>query len=134
MANQIDVVVLVGSLRKESFTRKTAKALVALAPARLKLRFVEIGDLPHYNQDLDPEHPPAQWVRAWRAEERDRRGFAALWQERIRQKARGGDQRFAGRDWRLRRQSSFAAVSGVLEHGRDAATGGLYRARGGFVR
>ena len=63
MANQIDVVVLVGSLRKESFTRKTAKALVALAPARLKLRFVEIGDLPHYNQDLDPEHPPAPWVR-----------------------------------------------------------------------
>jgi chromate reductase len=23
---------------------------------------VEIGDLPHYNQDLDPDHPPAAWV------------------------------------------------------------------------
>src|SRR5215813_11991705 len=58
-----DVVVLVGSLRKESFTRKTAKALAKLAPANLKFRFVEIGDLPPYNQDLDPDHPPAQWVR-----------------------------------------------------------------------
>ena len=56
-----DVAILVGSLRKESFTRKTAKALVALAPATLKLRFVEIGDLPLYNQDLDSDHP---WRRS----------------------------------------------------------------------
>ncbi|HZI84086.1 MAG TPA: NAD(P)H-dependent oxidoreductase [Casimicrobiaceae bacterium] len=53
-----DVAVLVGSLRKESFNRKTAKALIALAPASLKLEIVEIGQLPLYNQD-DEAHPPA---------------------------------------------------------------------------
>ena len=46
-----DVVVIVGSLRKESFTRKLAKAVVAMAPSSLKFRFVEIGNLPFFNQD-----------------------------------------------------------------------------------
>jgi chromate reductase, NAD(P)H dehydrogenase (quinone) len=55
-----DVVVLVGSLRKESFTRKTAKAIIGLAPAPLKLDIVEIGQLPLYNQDEDG-NPPAAW-------------------------------------------------------------------------
>jgi chromate reductase, NAD(P)H dehydrogenase (quinone) len=45
------VAVLVGSLRKESLTRKVAKAAIALAPKDLKFEFVEIGNLPHYNQD-----------------------------------------------------------------------------------
>jgi len=52
-----DVAVLVGSLRKESFSRKMAKAMMALAPASLKLEIVEIGQLPLYNQD-DESHPP----------------------------------------------------------------------------
>ncbi len=56
------VAVLVGSLRKESWTRKVATALGELAP-ELSLEQIEIGDLPAYNQDLDPDHPPAQWVR-----------------------------------------------------------------------
>jgi len=55
------VAVLVGSLRKESFTRKAAKAVVELAPAGLTLEFVEIGDLPLYNEDLEAD-PPAAWV------------------------------------------------------------------------
>ncbi len=58
MSTPHDVAVLVGSLRKESFTRKTAKALIALAPASLKLEIVEIGQLPLYNQD-DDANPPA---------------------------------------------------------------------------
>ncbi len=56
-----NVAVIVGSLRKDSFNRKMAKAMIALAPASLKLEIVEIGDLPMYNQDLDAA-PPAQWV------------------------------------------------------------------------
>ena len=40
------VAVLVGSLRKESFSRKLAKALVPLAAPALELKIVEIGDLP----------------------------------------------------------------------------------------
>jgi chromate reductase len=48
-----DVAVIVGSLRKESFTRKLAVAFAKLAPANLKLEIVEIGALPLYNQDDD---------------------------------------------------------------------------------
>ncbi|HEX4194085.1 MAG TPA: NAD(P)H-dependent oxidoreductase, partial [Stellaceae bacterium] len=55
-----DIVVIVGSLRKESFNRKMANALVGLAPASLKLEIVEIGQLPLYNQDTDND-PPAAW-------------------------------------------------------------------------
>src|SRR5881409_3765980 len=57
-----DVVVLVGSLRKDSFTRKVANALVKLAPASLQLAFVDFGELPLYNADLETDHPPAEWV------------------------------------------------------------------------
>lgn len=55
------VAVLVGSLRRDSFNRKAAKALAALAPAGLQLEIVEIGQLVFYNQDLD-EAPPTEWV------------------------------------------------------------------------
>jgi chromate reductase len=55
-----DIVVIVGSLRKESFNRKMAHALRDLASAALNLDIVEIGQLPLYNQDLDAD-PPASW-------------------------------------------------------------------------
>lgn len=55
-----DVVVIVGSLRKESFNRKIALAMIELAQAPLKLEIVEIGTLPLYNQDLDAD-PPKEW-------------------------------------------------------------------------
>jgi chromate reductase, NAD(P)H dehydrogenase (quinone) len=55
-----DIVVFVGSLRKESFNRKMANALRELAPAALQLEIVEIGQWPLYNQDLDSD-PPAPW-------------------------------------------------------------------------
>lgn len=57
------VAVLVGSLRRESFSRKTAKTLIALAPESLTLDIVEIGDLPVYNQDGDDDgKPPVAWT------------------------------------------------------------------------
>ena len=52
------VAVLVGSLRKESWNRKLAGALKALAPSSLELEIVEIGRLPLYNQDLDDQKIP----------------------------------------------------------------------------
>ena len=56
------IAVFVGSLRKESFSRKIAKALMLLAPPSLSLEEIEIGELPVYNQDLDDENiPPAAW-------------------------------------------------------------------------
>ena len=62
MSGNTPVSVVIGSLRKESFSRKVAQALIAQAPASLECRIVEIGDLPMYNQDLD-DHPPEQWTR-----------------------------------------------------------------------
>lgn len=62
MTTPHDVAVLVGSLRRESFTRKIAVALAGLAPSSLALEIVEIGQLSHYNQDLETDAPPAEWV------------------------------------------------------------------------
>jgi len=56
------VAVLVGSLRKDSFTRKLANAVVSLKAAPLDFEFVEIGILPLYNQDFETDNPPASWV------------------------------------------------------------------------
>ena len=56
-----NIAILVGSLRKESFSRKTAKALITLAPESLKLEIVEIDELQMFNQDLE-ETPPAAWT------------------------------------------------------------------------
>ena len=65
MSESRNVAVIVGSLRKESFNRKMAHALAALAPSYLKFEIVEIGELSLYNQDLD-DTPPPTWV-AFRA-------------------------------------------------------------------
>ena len=59
MSTTRDVAVFVGSLRTESFNRKLANALIAMAPAPLKLEIVEIRQLPLYNQDDDANPPPA---------------------------------------------------------------------------
>jgi chromate reductase len=53
--------VIVGSLRKESFNRKVANELIALASPELKGEIVEIGQLQMYNQD-DDDNPPAATV------------------------------------------------------------------------
>ncbi|MET0232342.1 MAG: NAD(P)H-dependent oxidoreductase, partial [Rhodanobacteraceae bacterium] len=61
MATTRDIAVVVGSLRRESLNRKTANALVELAPAPLQLEIVEIGSLAHYNSDLE-EAAPREWT------------------------------------------------------------------------
>ena len=60
------IAVFVGSLRKESFNRKMAKMLTALAPASLELEIIEIGGLPLYNQDHDDEGKPLPSWTAFR--------------------------------------------------------------------
>ena len=56
------VAVLVGSLRAASLNRKFAEILAKLADGKLAFKFVEIGDLPLYNEDLW-ENPPASVLR-----------------------------------------------------------------------
>src|SRR3984893_5217032 len=60
----MNVCVLVGSLRKASFTGMLANALISLAPSSMGSEFVEIGQLPFYNQDLERliGAPPAPWT------------------------------------------------------------------------
>lgn len=55
------VAVLVGSLRRESFNRKAAKAVASLAPSHLKFEFLQIGDLPPYNEDAESDQAPELW-------------------------------------------------------------------------
>ena len=47
--------ILVGSLRKESFSKKIADNVAALFPEGYETEFVEIGNLPFYNQDYEGE-------------------------------------------------------------------------------
>ncbi|PTW58749.1 chromate reductase [Breoghania corrubedonensis] len=56
------VAVLVGSLRAGSLNRKFAESLAKLAEGKLAFKFVEIGDLPLYNEDLW-ENPPTSVLR-----------------------------------------------------------------------
>lgn len=56
------IAIIVGSLRKDSLNRRVARSICAFAGDMLNCEIVEIGDLPLYNQDLDPD-PPQAWTR-----------------------------------------------------------------------
>jgi chromate reductase, NAD(P)H dehydrogenase (quinone) len=51
--SQFQIAVVVGSLRRDSFNRKLASAIVKLAPSEFSFAQVQIDDLPLYNQDED---------------------------------------------------------------------------------
>ncbi len=55
------ILVIVGSLRKESFSLKIANALARLAPDTVKLEVVTLNDISFFNQDLEAA-PPADWL------------------------------------------------------------------------
>jgi chromate reductase len=58
----IKVAVLVGSLRRESYSRKIANNVVNLFPKDYEPEFVEIDNLPFYNEDYDAENnAPAEY-------------------------------------------------------------------------
>jgi len=61
MSTPHNVVVLPGSLRKESFSLKVANALAKLAPDTIKLDIVTLHGISFFNQDLEAT-PPADWV------------------------------------------------------------------------
>ena len=50
---QLNIAVIVGSLRKDSFNRQLATGLARLAPPDVKFTQLRIDDLPLYNQDDD---------------------------------------------------------------------------------
>lgn len=58
------IAILVGSLRKESYNRKIARAICSIRDDNFDCLMVEIGDLPLYNQDYDSApQQPEQYVR-----------------------------------------------------------------------
>jgi chromate reductase len=60
---QKKVGVIAGSLRQGAYSRLMARALFELAPATMALSEIEIGDMPHYNADLETDSPPAAWTK-----------------------------------------------------------------------
>ncbi|RAN82213.1 NADPH-dependent FMN reductase [Bacillus sp. SRB_336] len=53
----LKIAVFVGSLRKDSFNRRLARAVEKLAPSELAFEHVRIDDLPLYSQDFDSAYP-----------------------------------------------------------------------------
>lgn len=58
----VKIGVLVGSLRKESITKKLAANVMDLFPNGYETEFIEIGNLPLYNQDYDDYDLPVEYV------------------------------------------------------------------------
>ena len=63
---QYTIAVVVGSLRKDSFNKKLAKALEKLFPAEFSFTHLRIDDLPLYNQDDDGN--PSEQVKRIKGE------------------------------------------------------------------
>jgi chromate reductase len=59
----MQILMLVGSLRADSWTGQVAEAIAELLPADVSSSVYDgIGELPHYDQDLDGEHVPESVV------------------------------------------------------------------------
>jgi chromate reductase len=59
----VNIVMLVGSLRADSWTARLAGSVAGLLPEAVDARVYDaIGELPHYSQDLDTDTPPAAVV------------------------------------------------------------------------
>jgi chromate reductase, NAD(P)H dehydrogenase (quinone) len=71
--SKYQVAVVVGSLRKDSFNRKLANAIVKLALPEFSFKQVQINDLPLYNQDDDAN--PDESVKRLKKEIKDAQGL-----------------------------------------------------------
>ena len=71
---KVNVAIVVGSNRRQSINRKLALALAKLGDGKLTAKFVQIDDLPIYNQDLEDPLPAS--VGRFKAEIEQRRRAA----------------------------------------------------------
>lgn len=53
----LNIAVVVGSNRKDSINRKFAKALAKLGEGKATFNFIDISQLPMFNEDLEKEQP-----------------------------------------------------------------------------
>jgi chromate reductase len=62
MSKQIGIIA--GSLRKDSWSKKIANAVLSMAPQGFEFRTISLDDLPVYNQDFDDHGPvPGSYVK-----------------------------------------------------------------------
>ena len=61
MTQTSDVVAIVGSIRRDSLTKRLVGGLIEVAPPSLRIEIVPLGELPLYNPDYDVE-PPRPWA------------------------------------------------------------------------
>lgn len=64
MADNLNIAVIVGSLRKDSINKKLAHAIEKMAPDHVTFTHTDIGSLPLYNQDDDANQ--AESVKAFK--------------------------------------------------------------------
>jgi chromate reductase len=57
------IAIIVGSIRKESFSQSLANNIVTLLPEGYEPEFIKIDDLPLYSQDYDTADAPEQYKR-----------------------------------------------------------------------
>jgi len=57
--SQYTIAVVPGSLRRESFNKRLARAVIKLLPAEFTAHTIDISALPLYNQDQDGDPPAA---------------------------------------------------------------------------
>lgn len=56
--------IIAGSLRRESYSKKIANAILSMAPAGFEFKIISIDDLPSYNQDFDDDNQvPENYTR-----------------------------------------------------------------------
>lgn len=55
--------IIVGSLRKESYNRKVAEVIKSFLEKEIDAKILEIGNLPLYNEDIDGENPPEEYIK-----------------------------------------------------------------------
>ena len=73
--SKIRIGVLTGSLRKESYSKKTGLYVAGLLPEDFTARWIDLSGLPLYNQDYDDDgNPPREW-QAFRQEIKALDGF-----------------------------------------------------------
>jgi chromate reductase len=61
MDTPIRVVAVVGSLRRESYTRSVVRTLMELEPQAMTIDVAPIAELPLYNEDDETAAPPQAW-------------------------------------------------------------------------
>ena len=67
--------IIAGSLRKESFSKKIGKALLAMTPEGFEFKTIRLDDLPIYNQDFDDNNEVPEAYTTFRNEVKQLDGF-----------------------------------------------------------